>query len=34
MTVEEHLKFYALLKGIPSKLRKTIIEFTIKEMDL
>lgn len=26
--------FYALLKGIPSRLRKRIIEHTIKEMDL
>jgi len=32
--VEEHLKFYVLLKGIPSRIRKRLIEHTIKEMDL
>lgn len=34
LTVEEHLTFYALLKGIQSKYRKKLVKHTIKEMDL
>jgi ATP-binding cassette subfamily A (ABC1) protein 3 len=34
LTVEEHLFFYALLKGIPSRVRRDLVESTITEMDL
>lgn len=34
MTVEEHLKFYVVLKGIPAELRGTLIEQTIDKMNL
>jgi ATP-binding cassette, subfamily A (ABC1), member 3 len=34
LTVEEHINFYALLKGIPGSIRKKLIEGTIREMDL
>ena len=34
MTVEEHLWFYATIKGIPDQLRYDIVEHTIAELDL
>jgi ATP-binding cassette, subfamily A (ABC1), member 3 len=34
MTVEEHLAFYAMLKGIQSKYRKKLVKHTIRTMDL
>jgi ABC-type multidrug transport system ATPase subunit len=34
LTVEEHLSFYALLKGISGQIRRKLIEATLKEMDL
>lgn len=34
MTVEEHLDYYARIKGIPRRLRSSIIEKQIKEMNL
>ena len=34
MTVEEHLWFYAKIKGIPANLRETVIEDCIKQMNL
>lgn len=34
MSVEEHLWFYARIKGIPKEMQSEIIETTIKEMSL
>jgi ABC-type multidrug transport system ATPase subunit len=34
MSVEEHLWFYARIKGIPKKMQQEIIETTIFEMSL
>ena len=34
MSVEEHLWFYARIKGIPSEMQSEIIETTITEMSL
>jgi len=34
MTVEEHLKFYAQIKGIPEHLQHEIIETAIVELSL
>jgi len=34
MSVEEHLWFYAKIKGIPLNLHKNIIEVAIKELNL
>lgn len=34
MSVEEHLWFYARIKGIPKEMQYEIIENTIKEMSL
>ena len=34
MTVEEHLEYYARIKGIPTSLRKAMIEKEIKDMNL
>jgi ATP-binding cassette, subfamily A (ABC1), member 3 len=34
MSVEEHLWFYAKIKGIPLNLHKDIIEVAIKELNL
>jgi ABC-type multidrug transport system ATPase subunit len=34
MSVEEHIKYYATMKGIPSSKRSQIIEQTISELGL
>ena len=34
MTVEEHLWFYAKIKGIPARVRRDVIEKAIKELNL
>ena len=34
MSVEEHLQFYAKIKGIPLDLHRDIIEVAIKELNL
>ena len=34
MTVEEHLHYYARLKGIPTYLRTVMVERQIKELNL
>ena len=34
MTVEEHLEYYAKIKGIPAKMRKILVEKEILDMNL
>ena len=34
MTVEEHLSYYARIKGIPKHLRKSLVAKQIKDMNL
>jgi ABC-type multidrug transport system ATPase subunit len=34
MSVEEHLWFYAKIKGIPEEMRKEIVENAIEELNL
>ena len=34
MSVEEHIKYYATMKGIPSSKRNQIVEQTISELGL
>jgi len=34
VTVEEHLEYYARIKGIPDRLRQNLIEKQIKDMNL
>ena len=34
MTVEEHLRFYAKIKGIPAFLREQVVEDTIEQLNL
>lgn len=34
LTVEEHVDYYAQIKGIPAYLRKTLVDSVIAELDL
>jgi len=34
MSVEEHLYYFALLKGIPKRIRKIMVESSIKMFEL
>jgi ATP-binding cassette subfamily A (ABC1) protein 3 len=34
MTVEEHLHYYARIKGVPSKLRNKMVERQLRELNL